>query len=118
MAKAAKLMELQSLQKQIKEQVDTLRAELLEITREQGVVSLKTEQYTISRVSKLTPHVENFALLKSSLDMANIPYDTVEVFDDTMGLVFRQLAKEGREMPGLAVSESEYIMIRIAGEKK
>lgn len=116
MEKAQHLVELENMAKQIKMKIDEYRAGLLEETKRLDVLSLKTGTYTISRVKKLLPKVVDFIALRNALEKANIPYDTTEVFADHMKLTFKQLAEEGRGMPGLDVAESEYIMVRVNKE--
>ena len=114
MEKAAKLVELEVILKEIKQQIDEYKAELLQVTKELDVMTLKTGSYTISRAKRISPKVIDFDALKSSLEKADIPYVTQEVFGDQMKLVFKQLAEEKREMAGLEVQETEYLSIRVA----
>ena len=116
MEKAAKLVELEAIAKQVKAQIDQYRAELLEETKRLDVLQIKTGTYTISRVKKLLPKVTDFTALKNALEQANIPYDTVETFADHMKQTFKQIAEDGRKLDGLEVAESEYVMIRINKE--
>lgn len=116
MEKAAKLVELETIAKQVKAQIDQYRAELLEETKRLDVLQIKTGTYTISRVKKLLPKVTDFTALKNALEQANIPYDTVETFADHMKQTFKQIAEDGRKLDGLEVAESEYVMIRINKE--
>ncbi len=118
MEKAAQLVQLETLKRQITERIDQYRADLLAITKELDVFSLKTGSYTISRVVKKLPRVEDFELLKASLEAADIPYNTKEVFADFMTVIFSRVVKEGRHLDGLGILESEYIMVRIATPKE
>ena len=114
MAKASQLVELEVIKKEITARIDQYRADLLAVTKELNVLSLKTGEYTISRVSKKTPRVVDFDTLKSSLEKQDIPYETKEVFADCMRAVFSQAVKENRKLDGLDVLESEYVMVRVA----
>ena len=87
--KVKKLIELQAILKDIKPQIEVLKAELLAITQQSDVYILKTGDYTISRAKRITPQVVNFKQLKQSLDEADIPYMTEEVFTEQMTLVFK-----------------------------
>ena len=118
MEKAKKLVELQAKVKEYKEIIDELKVDLLKTTQELGVLTLKTECYTISRARKVTPKVEDFDELKKSLDKANIPYETKEVFHERMNLVFKMAVDEGRNLKGLEALETEYIMVRVRDPKK
>lgn len=116
MQKAKRLVELQQKEYEIKKEILKLKEELLIITRSLDVLSLKTGTYTISRVVKKLIRVTDFEQLKSSLEKADIPYLTKEVFADQMDLVFKQLidTKPTRLPKGLSFLKSEYIMIRLA----
>lgn len=113
MEKAQTLMELEALNREIYKKIKQLKDELLKATQELDVLSLKTGSYTISRVKRITPRVEDFEKLKISLEKAGVPYETKEVFADQMNIVFREAIKEGKEFKGLDKQETEYVMIRI-----
>ena len=113
MQKVEKLMEYQAIVKDLKPKIDELKADLLKITQDLDVYTLKTGRYTISRAKKITPKVINFKQLKESLDKAEIPYITEEVFAEQMKLVFKQAIEEKRELEGLEALVTEYISIRI-----
>ena len=118
MEKAAQLVELEALKKQVAEKIASYKEDLLKVTQEQGVLTLKTEKYTISRAKRVTPRVVDFDALKASLDSAKIPYETQEVFADFMTPVFKQAIEEGRDLDGLEGQTTEYITIRVKeGEK-
>lgn len=113
MAKAARLIELQNIMKSIKPEIDAIKADLLKVTQELDVYTLKTGSYTISRAKKVTPEVVNFETLKKSLDEKNIPYQTVKAFSVNMRHVFQKLIEDKVEIEGLDGLETEYIMVRI-----
>lgn len=113
MQKVEKLMEYQAIVKDLKPKIDELKADLLKITQDLDVYTLKTGRYTISRAKKVTPKVIDFKQLKESLDKAEIPYITEEVFAEQMKLVFKQAIEEKRELEGLESLITEYISIRI-----
>jgi hypothetical protein len=115
---AAALIELEAIAKGIKERISQYKAELLKVTQDLDVYSLKTGKYTITRAHRVTPRVTNFKDLKAALDEAKIPYGTKEVFDDYMSVVFKRAIEEKRELNGLEALETEYIMIRLPKEKK
>lgn len=117
MQKAQALIQLEAIKKQIDEKISKYRADLLETTRNLNVLSLKTEEYVISRVKKTYTSVSDFETLKASLEKENIPYDTVETFADHMKETFKQIAESGKKLEGLETKDSEYIMIRLAKEK-
>ena len=117
MEKAARLVELEATYRQIKERIIEYKEDLLKTTQEMDVLSLKTGKYTITRVKKVTPRVVDFTALKAALKKAKIPFGTKEVFDDYMSVVFKRAIEEKRELDGLEVLETEYIMVRIADKK-
>lgn len=115
---AHNLMQLEKQIKTLEEQKTILKDKLLKIMKEHDTLSLKTGSYTLSRVQKITPKVLNVEKLKEELDKRDIPYYTQETFAPSMNEVFRTLAKENQEiyengLPGLAISESEFVMVRL-----
>lgn len=118
MQKAERLVKLSTLLKQVKEAHDQLRAELLTVTQELDVYTLKTGSYMITRACRVTPSVDDYEELKKSLDKAGIEYGTKEVFADYMSDVFKQAIKEKKELPGLSSKSTEYVSIRVKEEKK
>jgi hypothetical protein len=117
MEKAGKLMELETQKKAIVAQIESIKADLLEVTQNLGVLSLKTEKYTISRARRVTPTVLDFDTLKSALEAENIPIVTEVVFGKPMSLVFKKFADEGREFEGLEFKQTEYITVRVKEEE-
>jgi CBS-domain-containing membrane protein len=117
MAKAKHLYELLQLQKELKEQVDTYKEELLTVMQQSDTLSLKTGSYTLTRANRITPDVVDFRQLKKSLEKARIPFMTEEVFAPQMTVVFREAIKENRALAGLEAKETEYVSIRL-NEKK
>lgn len=107
-----KLAELDVQYDKIKKQRDELRARLLEKAQELDVWSLKTGTYTLYRAKRLTPRVTSMKALKTTLEAEKIPYDTMEVFTPQTFAAFRLLAKEGRQLEGLEVQETEYVAIK------
>ena len=116
--KAKQLMELQRVYNEIKPQILALKADLLQIMQDQDVLTLKTGTYTLSRAKRITPFVAEFDLLKKSLDSAEIPYETEEVFTAQMDVMFRKAIDEGRDLPGLESKVTEYVAVRVKSERK
>jgi len=115
--KIKRLVELDKQYDTIKAERDQLRSDLLKVTQELDVLTLKTGEYTISRGKRLTPQVTSFETLKNSLTKANIPWDVIEVFAPHTINSFREVAKQGIELDGLEVKETQYISIRTKGGK-
>ena len=107
-------MKLQAIMKEIKPEIDELKADLLKITQDLDVLSLKTGEYTISRAKRITPKIEDYEMLKKSLTEAGLEVYTQEVFAPQMDVVFKQAIEEGRELKGLDSLVTEYITIRLA----
>ena len=112
--KVKRLMKLQAIMKEIKPEIDELKADLLKITQDLDVLSLKTGEYTISRAKRITPKIEDYEMLKKSLTEAGLEVYTQEVFAPQMDVVFKQAIEEGRELKGLDSLVTEYITIRLA----
>ncbi len=120
MQKAQKLVELGTEAKKLREQLAIIteqmqvyKDDLLKITQDLDVLTLKTGSYTISRAIRITPQVENFDKLKISLEKADIPVMIVEAFAPQMDEVFKEALKEGKEFDGLGKRETQYISVRI-----
>lgn len=114
MAKARRLFELQQIMKEIKPEIDALKEDLLKVTQDLDVITLKTGDYTISRAKRVTPHVEDFEALKKALDERNVPYQVIQAFSKNMLPVFQTFIEHNEELDGLSGTETEYISIRIA----
>ena len=117
MMKAKRLMELQALVKSVKPEIDELKADLLKVTQDLGVLTLKTEEYTISRAKRITPEVTDFKTLVEELKENKIPYGLQTVFADYMTVTFKKLIEDGRELDGLEAKITEYIAVRIREKK-
>lgn len=125
MMKAAKLVELGVIAKELREklalitdEMQVYKDDLLKITQDLDVLSLKTGSYTISRAIRITPQVEDFVKLKVSLEKAGVPVMVVEAFAPQMDEVFKEALKEGKEFDGLGKRETQYIAVRISDKKE
>ena len=112
MEKAQSLVELEIIVKKAKEKIEAYKKDLLEITKQLDVFTLKTGNYTITRTKRITPKITNFENLKKSLEQNSIPYETQEVFADFMKETFKQAIKEKKELDGLDALETECISVR------
>ena len=125
MVKAARLVELGEKAKALREQLavvtdemQPIKDELLKITQDLDVLTLKTGTYTISRAIRITPQVEDFEALKKALEKAGIEVMTHEEFMPQMDEVFKEALKEGKEFEGLGKKETQYIAVRVASKKE
>jgi len=116
--KAARFYEVEKVYKKLKLERDTLKADLLKMTQDLGVLTLKTDIYVLSRIKKITPQIESYRTLKASLEAENIPIVLEEHFAPQMLILFKELIKEGRELDGLGKLETEYIQVRLATKKE
>lgn len=114
---ADRLTKLATYKKQIETAYNAYRDKLLAATKQHDVLTLKTGSYTITRACRTTPKVEDYETLKVSLQKGNIPFTTKEVFGDEMTEVFKQAIKEGRELDGLSSTTTEYVSVRVNGDK-
>lgn len=99
----------------VEKQMRPLRDELLQITQDLDVYTLKTGKYTISRVARYYPEVEDFKTLKETLDREGVPYETQESFTPQTEFMFKEAIKAGKHFEGLNEGKTEYIMIRTKG---
>ena len=111
--KAEALVRMKAQAKELKEKIDQYTDELLKLTQEQDVLTLKTGSYTISRAKRITPQVTSFKDLRNSLEENNIPYDVKLVFDDHMTETFKKIIESGKTLDGLEAKETEYLSIRV-----
>jgi len=118
MQKAEKLVKLANLKKEVETAYNQLRDDLLAVTQQLDVLTLKTGSYTISRACRVTPSVDDIPTLKKSLESAGIEYKMKEVFADYMTDVFKQAIKEGKELEGLSAKTTEYVSVRVNKETK
>lgn len=137
---ADSVMKLQQLQKQIDERLPELRATLLQKLKENDVEQLKTGSYTISRVRRVTPIIEDEQEVFDALNEAKIPISSsftvkpdkmtalaamlkklgvdnqyLQLSPDRMQMVSaaKQFEKSGVEFSGVRYSVVEYPMIRL-----
>lgn len=109
---SVKARDLRTELKEIEEQMRPFKEDLLKVTQNLDVYTLKTGNYTISRGRRITPVVEDFDKLKENLERENIPYETETVFKN-MDVVFKEAVKEGRGLEGLEAKETQYISVRV-----
>lgn len=117
--KATRYVKLIDIKKQIDQKYKEYRQELLELTKEMGVLTLKTEDITISRATRRTVKVTNDGVLKEELELRKIPIVEKTVLDmDYMKPVIDKLSQEGEVIPGLDTFETEYVTVRKTKKKK
>lgn len=112
--KAEQVLRLERAQKAIEERLTSLRTELLEETKKHGVLTLKTEGYTITRQTRETLRIEDHRKVAQELDAQNIPVATETVLSDSTKKVLKELLKQGTEVDGASLTSTEYVSIRLA----
>ncbi len=115
--KAAQLLKLKDVKKQVDSRIEALQAELLAVAQETGIQTIKTAEFTLSVATRVTPKVADYEKLKESLDEAGIPYSVRETFGEEMNSVFKALLKSDNAPAGLGGTVTEYIAIRTTKEK-
>ena len=118
MQQASELVDLEIKLKDLEAKIKGIKENLLGVMKETDTLSLKTGSYTIYRTKRVNTKVLSVDRLKEELDKRDIPYYTQEVFAPSMNKVFRELAKSNQDiydngMPGLAVSETEFVGILV-----
>jgi hypothetical protein len=115
-AQYAKLIEVR---KQVEERYNSLRKELLEEMKRTKVVSLKTEDYTLTRQTRKTIKVTNDRAAINALKDLGHEVVTKEVMDmDYMKPVVENLTQDGEVLPGIEEFSTEFVSIRTAAKKK
>lgn len=114
---AEKIIKLTDLKKKITEELDLLKEQLLEITQQHDVYTLKTGTYTISRGKRQTVTIlDHEAAFKKLVELGNEP-TMVEVLAPTFQELAKSLVKKGQLINGVTHQETEYITVKIAKEK-
>lgn len=113
---ARKYSKLVELKKQVDERYKQYREQLLDATKSLGVISLKTEEYTITRQTRKTIRISNHEVATEELKLRNIPIVTKTVLDeDYMMPAIKQLVeKDGELIPGIETSATEFVTVRQA----
>lgn len=104
------LMKLETLHKTTEKRIKELRAHLMQVMKDTKVLTLKTEDYTITRATRQNVRVINDKLAEEELKKLGHEVITKTVIDmDYMRPLLKEL-----EVPGVDKSETEYISIRRA----
>lgn len=111
--KAKQIIKLEAAKDKIDQALSELRADLLTATKEQGVLTLKTEDYTITRATRETLKVSDHKAAAMELDAMNVPVMTETVLSDSTKKVLKELIKQGNEFDNAQVQSTEYVSIKI-----
>lgn len=110
---AEQIVTLEAYKKKIDEKISILKEKLLRVTKEQGVLTLKTEKYVITRAKRQTVTINDHALAAKELEAKNVPVQTKVVLSDFTEKALKELAKQGTEFDSVTVKETEYLAIKI-----
>jgi hypothetical protein len=111
----SKLIELKA---EVEVRYKAFREALLEATKKHGVLSLKTEKYTISRQKRSTVKVTDQKTAIRELEEKGIEVVTKVVLDEEyMKPVYEQLIKDGEFIPGIETFTTEFVTVRATSKK-
>jgi DNA-directed RNA polymerase subunit L len=115
---AEQVIKLETASKKIDEKLKELKEKLLQVTKDQGVLTLKTEGYTITRATRDTLKISDHVHAAFELDQMNVPVLTEIVLSDSTKKVLKELIKQGKKFESAEITSTEYIAIRVArGDK-
>jgi hypothetical protein len=114
---AEQIIKLTNLKKEVASKLDDLKAELLRITQENDVYTLKTGQYTISRGHRDTVNILDHKSAFDYLIERDIPAETVTRLSPETESLVKGMVKKGTPVNGASLQQTEYISVRVAKEK-
>ena len=109
--------QLREMLNTLDEEYDAIRDELLTETQKLGIITLKTENYTISRKKSLNPHVVDQAKAIEDMNKRGL---TPIMKLDALALkgTFLAAARNATPIDGVEIKETEYIAIKKAESRK
>jgi hypothetical protein len=110
--KAERLLKLVDLKKKVDEEYDQLRRELLESMRGTDTYAIKTSTFHLIRSKRTTTSVVSIEDLEDEFKRRGLEFRTKAVPDDTTMNTVKQMVKDGEEVDGVEVSETEYVSIK------
>jgi hypothetical protein len=113
---AEKIVELERAKDKIESSLAVLRSRLLEVTKENDVLTLKTGQYTIMRKQLRRIKVLNDDEAGKFLESKGVPVETRVVLD--MRYMKPVIQNYQGEIPGIEKTLTEYVSVRLAKEKE
>ena len=111
---ALKLVKLKELKAEIDGQLKEINIKLLEEMSALGVLTLKTDQMTISRASRTTSKVTNLADAQHYFKEKGLPFGVKMVADDVTMNVVKEMVKSGITPDGIEANNTEYVTVRLA----
>jgi hypothetical protein len=112
---AEKIVELELAKKQIESTLAILRSKLLEETKKNDVLTLKTGKYTIMRKELRRFKVLDDDKAGKFLESKGVPVETKVVLD--MKYMAPVIKNYKEEIPGVEKTVTEYIAVRLAKER-
>lgn len=110
---AVKLVKLTKLKKEVDAQIAVFREQLLEETKRNDVLTLKTGSYTISRCKRVTPTLESLEDLRGWFEHKGLEFATKEVPEDWVMATVRDSVKKGNVPEGISAQETEYVVVKV-----
>lgn len=120
------LAKLTELRKRINAEYKILTDELLQATKDLGIRSLKTDNYTLSRAKKVNIKVADLNQAKADLEARAMPVKTemIETFDELTLNMLKEYYKakeknkelcldDDSDIKGIEKSFTEYITVKI-----
>jgi hypothetical protein len=112
-----KRQKLQALQKELDEHYNALREDLRQVMAEKKVLTLKTEEYTITRSSRrVIKIVDHNKLIDWFTKRGITPPLKVDYYPALP--VLNEAFKQGKKIKGAEESSAEYVSVRINKPKK
>jgi hypothetical protein len=112
-------LKIKAVRDRIEEEYQFLREKLLEETKKLGVISLKTEKYTITRQKRNHYKIYNHDVATDELEKFGVPVKTKVVLDeDYMKPAINELISRGEMINGIESGVSEFVTVRVAKSKK
>lgn len=114
---AVRMLDLIETKRQVDAELLQIRESLLETTRSLGVLTLKTDTYTICRSKRLTTDVVDVDELAEWFTKEGMTLTTKRVPDEYSQGTIKESIKCGKIPDGIEVRETEYVSIRTNKEK-
>lgn len=114
-----KRQQLADAKKQLDEQYNQIRDELREVMKDKKVLTLKTEDYTLTRSNRQTMTIVDHQKLIKAYKKWGIPAP-LKVDYWVAQTQLRDRLKANRRVPGVEMREQEYVSVRLnkkGGEK-
>jgi hypothetical protein len=115
---ATKYVEIANNLKKLKAIEAELKARLLEQMTNAGLVSFKTNDFTITKANRVSITITDHAKVGKALDEMGVPVAYETVLTKPTQEAVKTLAKQQVAIEGVEASESTYITIRTAKKEE